>query len=195
MRADLTELKEKQISHIRHEDEAIVFDFEYEKKTYQDIKLSNIAEVQTLNAGVAMMLTLDEGIDERAIRAGLLLPVTGRTEILDDRIILDVAHNEDAFKRLKETVKAHFSKQKIYMMFAAQKTKDIQKLRVSSTVLWIRFIWWRWTMTGSICQKISAASLKTRTMSAERAVRWPIRFDMSISEPRTAFWWCAARLC
>lgn len=127
-RAELTELKEKQISKIRHEDESIYFDFKYQGKTYPDIKLSNISEIQTLNAALAFMLAVDEGIDERAIRAGLLMPVKGRTEVFNDRVILDVAHNEDAFKRLKATVKQHFPNQKVSVMFAVQKTKDIKHI-------------------------------------------------------------------
>ena len=127
-RANLTELKEKQIKHIRFDDEMILFDFEYSGQVYKDIKLSSCAKVQTLNAGVAFMLALDEGIDERAIRAGLLLPIKGRTEIFDDHVLLDVAHNEDAFLRLKETVRKHFPKQKVHLMFAAQKTKDIKSI-------------------------------------------------------------------
>ncbi len=98
MRAELTELSPKQIKRIRHDEETIFFDFEYQGKEYKEIKLSSIAEIQTQNAAVAFMLALDEGIDERAIRAGLLLPVMGRTEVFDDRIVLDVAHNDTSFR-------------------------------------------------------------------------------------------------
>jgi len=128
MRAELTELKKKQMTHISHDDETIWFDFEYLGKHYDKIKLSNISEVQTQNAAVAFMLALDEGIDERAIRAGLLLPVWGRTEVFDDGLILDVAHNQDAFRSLRQTIKSQFPKQKISVMFAAQKTKDIKAI-------------------------------------------------------------------
>ncbi len=128
MRADLKELKKKQISHIRHDEDTILFDFSYQGKEYRDIKLSSIAEIQTQNAAVAFMVALDEGIDERAIRAGLLLPVMGRTEVFEDRIVLDVSHNEDSLKALKATIKNQFPKQHVTMMFAAQKTKDIKKM-------------------------------------------------------------------
>lgn len=127
-RCELIYLKKNNISNIRTLNSSILFDLEYRGKIYKDIKISNISKVQTLNASTAFIIAVDEGIDEKVIRKGLLKPIKGRTEVFGNRLVLDVAHNHSSLIELKKTLKETFPNDRFNVMFATQNSKDIKKM-------------------------------------------------------------------
>ena len=128
MRNSLEMLSKRQIKNIRQDEKGILFDFYYKDTEFKNIQLANYSRIQTLNAATAFMVAANEGITTPFIRQGLAMPISGRTHIAGKDMVLDVAHNAQAMKVLKEMVKRNYPGRRVNVMFALQKSKDIKEI-------------------------------------------------------------------
>ncbi len=128
LRNQLTMLSKRQIKHIRHEKGGVVFDLDYKGHTVKNIQLASPSRIQALNAATALMVASSEGITTPFIRQGLSRPIKGRTHIVSNDLVMDVAHNAQAMKVLKATLRRNFPGRRINLMFVLQKTKDIKNI-------------------------------------------------------------------
>jgi dihydrofolate synthase/folylpolyglutamate synthase len=104
---------------------------------YKDLKVSMLGYHQVINASLsvaAFELLNKEGINisVRALQEGLIkTKIRGRFEIvnIDERIIiLDVAHNPDSAKALRETFSEKFGGKEAIFIFAALKNKLVKEI-------------------------------------------------------------------
>jgi len=126
MRSKITFLSKKQIKAIKLVDDVLTFDFMYKGHTFKKIVLSTASLVQAQNAAMAFMIAVNEGVATPYIRKGLLVPIHGRTQVINKNLVLDVAHNAESFVSLKRMLKAKFKNQKINLFLAVMNSKDIK---------------------------------------------------------------------
>ena len=97
----------------------------------RDIEISLAGAFQPVNAGVAIEVAKELGIDEEEIRQGLKSAVwRGRFEKINYNplFIIDGAHNESAAKMLEQTIKNEFDGQKLNFIIGVLADKEVEKI-------------------------------------------------------------------
>jgi len=85
-------------------------------------------ENQDIALKVLKLLSTRFIISAKAMLEGIQKQPRCRFEILEDRIVLDVAHNRSAFERLFQRIKKRFPNRPIYLLFSFSKDKDLDSL-------------------------------------------------------------------
>jgi len=127
-RTSVTYLKKDHVSNIMVYEDKQMFELDYKGKIYNDIVIDNPSRIQIYNAALAFIIALDEGVDEQSIRNGLAKKIHCRTEVIDNNVVLDVAHNYNSFVKLVEMLKYKYPNRKFNYMIAMQNNKDIKKV-------------------------------------------------------------------
>jgi dihydrofolate synthase / folylpolyglutamate synthase len=127
-RTHVSYLKNNDIFNVRLLKDGQIFNLKYDGRVFKDLKVASFSKVQTINAAMAFIVCLNEGVEIKRIRKGLIKPLKGRIEIINNKLVLDVAHNSSSLIELKSTLKKIFPGKKFNVMFATQKTKDIKEM-------------------------------------------------------------------
>ncbi|MDD6483136.1 MAG: bifunctional folylpolyglutamate synthase/dihydrofolate synthase [Clostridiales bacterium] len=115
----------KEPENVRFEDYSLYFDTENEK----NLKINMIGSFQPQNAALAVCVCKSLGIS--SVRRGLeRARWQGRFEILSrsPMIIADGAHNEDAAKKLAESLEEYFPQREIYFIMGMLADKDYDRV-------------------------------------------------------------------
>jgi dihydrofolate synthase / folylpolyglutamate synthase len=127
-RTQIDYLKKSSVKNICINKDNQTFDLVYQKKRYENIMVKNIASVQVYNAALAMIVCINQGVNIKHIRAGISKKISGRCEIINDNLILDVAHNTSSFETLALMLKRTYPKRAINFMVALRDKKQVDKI-------------------------------------------------------------------
>lgn len=105
-------------------------------KEYEKIELSLAGKVQVDNGVLALEVirTLNEGmlkIPEKAVREGLKETLwQGRFSVIGNKplFVIDGAHNEDAAKKLADSIEMYFTNKKIIYIMGILRDKEYEKI-------------------------------------------------------------------
>lgn len=130
--ADLVLAETGAVQNLRYEDGYLVFDWE----EFPNLKLSLLGAYQPENAVCAIQAIhrlngSGFAIGDDTIRAALRNTVwPGRFEVISRSplVVIDGAHNEDAAKKLLETLKLGFTNRKIIYIIGVFKDKEHEKM-------------------------------------------------------------------
>lgn len=130
--ADLVLAETGAVQNLRYEDGYLVFDWE----EFPNLKLSLLGAYQPENAVCAIQAIhrlngSGFAIGDDTIRAALRNTVwPGRFEVIgrSPLVVIDGAHNEDAAKKLLETLKLGFTNRKIIYIIGVFKDKEHEKM-------------------------------------------------------------------
>lgn len=130
--ADLVLAETGAVQNLRYEDGYLVFDWE----EFPNLKLSLLGAYQPENAVCAIQAIhrlngSGFAIGDDTIRAALRNTVwPGRFEVISRTplVVIDGAHNEDAAKKLLETLKLGFTNRKIIYIIGVFKDKEHEKM-------------------------------------------------------------------
>lgn len=130
--ADLVLAETGAVQNLRYEDGYLVFDWE----EFSNLKLSLLGAYQPENAVCAIQAIhrlngSGFAIGDDTIRAALRNTVwPGRFEVISRSplVVIDGAHNEDAAKKLLETLKLGFTNRKIIYIIGVFKDKEHEKM-------------------------------------------------------------------
>ncbi len=131
-KSDLTIVKKSDIAYTEFENDYQIFDYQ----DLKDIKIKLLGKFQTENASIAISiakLLISKGfsISTENIYNGLFETVwQGRFQVIMKKplFIVDGAHNEDAAKRLRETIKLYFQNRKITYIVGIFKDKNYKRI-------------------------------------------------------------------
>lgn len=99
-----------------------------------ELALAMPGQHQVANASLAIMtsLLLQEAYPQLtpdAIRQGLIKSYwLGRTELIQPRLMIDGAHNDESVAVLVQVLKEHYADKTIHILFAAIKTKPVETM-------------------------------------------------------------------
>ena len=131
-KSDLTIVKKFDIAYTGFENDYQIFDYQ----DLKGIKIKLLGKFQTENASIAISvakLLISKGfsISTENIYNGLFETVwQGRFQVIMKKplFIVDGAHNEDAAKRLRETIKLYFQNRKITFIVGIFKDKNYKRI-------------------------------------------------------------------
>lgn len=130
--SSLTIVDPENIKKAKSSLEKQVFDY----KEYKKLELSLIGRFQLINACLAIEAVLalaedDFKVDEKAIRKGLLeCSWDGRFSLVGNKpvFIVDGAHNEDAARKLADSIEFYFTNKRIIYIMGMLKDKDYSRV-------------------------------------------------------------------
>ncbi len=128
MQCELWQCQDKKARNLRYEEGRLVFDWE----DFSEISLSLVGAYQPQNAVCAMLAahclkSLGYNISKEDVKEGLAAARwPGRFEVVAKAplMVIDGAHNEDAAKKLRETLEMGFTNQKIIYIIGVLGDKD-----------------------------------------------------------------------
>lgn len=117
---------------IKYNIKGVIFSY----KEYEKIELSLAGKVQVDNGVLALEVirTLNEGmlkIPEKAVREGLKETLwQGRFSVIGNKplFVIDGAHNEDAAKKLADSIEMYFTNKKIIYIMGILRDKEYEKI-------------------------------------------------------------------
>ncbi len=125
MNAQLIVLDENTIKVHNADIHGQTFDFRYDDLFLKSAHINAISSIQVQNACVAAIAAFELGIPSEDILEGLReTTIPARTQYADG-ILVDVAHNAAAMRKLAQTVKRYFPKKDITVLCAVMEDKDI----------------------------------------------------------------------
>ena len=107
-----------------------IFDFHGEGKSYYGIKLSLLGRHQLSNAALAISVCIYLGVEEAVIKKGIERAVwPARLEIISSNplILLDGAHNTEAFTALTAALREYWSQKRIVAVLGMLDDKNRQE--------------------------------------------------------------------
>lgn len=130
-------LKEFKIRRIASDSEKNTFSIKSKSYSYKRLMVPLAGEHQITNAcmAIAAVKFLNEGVDEKSIREGLIeTHWPGRLEIVSRKplIVMDAAHNPAATRKLVESLRL-FKYRRMILVFGVMKDKDIKEITETIT--------------------------------------------------------------